>query len=332
MKAATFSVVLVFAAAGTGCTNVERSRNLADPAVPGRVLAVQVCSACHGVDGNSVSPNFPRLAAQQPGYIVSQLTNFRTHQRSDPSGFRYMWGISRYLTDDQIAGLAEYFSKQKALPNAAGDATLDFVIYPGEVLAWRLEILDSTNAPVCELGNRGAPPEHVNWRGDRKDGGHIQGGAVYRYRLQVDYGDGTSFQSSRRRFGVEGQARVATLRVSDAFLGGSSALGLRGKQALSAIAIDLRSAGAGTIVVRGHADSIGSAPENPKLSRARAEAATNFLVQHEHMPRSRFMVEALSDARPGTSDSSPEGRESDRRIEFDESFFCEPLTGRIRNS
>lgn len=124
MKAATFTVVLVFAAVGTGCTNVERSRNLADPAVPGRVLAVQVCSACHGVDGNSISPNFPRLAAQQPGYIVSQLTNFRTHQRSDPPGFRYMWGISRYLTDDQIAGLAEYFSKQKALPNAVGDATL----------------------------------------------------------------------------------------------------------------------------------------------------------------------------------------------------------------
>ena len=124
MKATAISIVLLVATVGAGCSNIERSRNLADPAVPGRVLAVQVCSACHGVDGNSISPNFPRIAAQQPSYIVKQLKDFRSHQRSDPPGPWYMWGISRYLTDEQIAGLAEYFSKQLALPNAVGDATL----------------------------------------------------------------------------------------------------------------------------------------------------------------------------------------------------------------
>ena len=124
MKAAAISFILIVSAVGAGCSNIERSRNLADPAVAGRVLAVQVCSACHGVDGNSVSPTFPRLAAQRPEYIVSQLTTFRAQQRSDPPGPRYMWGISRFLTDEQIAGLAEYFSKQTALPNAAGDAKL----------------------------------------------------------------------------------------------------------------------------------------------------------------------------------------------------------------
>lgn len=35
-----------------------------------------------------------------------------------------MWGISRYLTDAQIEGIADYFSKQKPLPNAVGDAKL----------------------------------------------------------------------------------------------------------------------------------------------------------------------------------------------------------------
>lgn len=124
MKASTFCVLLFSAALGTGCANVERSRNLADPAVPGRVLAVQVCSACHGVDGNSVSPNFPRLAGQQADYLVKQLKDFRSRQRSDPPGPWFMWGISRNLTDDQIAGIAEYFSKQVPSPNAAGDATL----------------------------------------------------------------------------------------------------------------------------------------------------------------------------------------------------------------
>jgi cytochrome c553 len=94
------------------CSNLERSRNLSNPAVSARTLAEQVCSNCHGTDGNSVSPAFPRLAGQQAAYLVSQLTNFRGHQRSDPAGSEYMWGLSRFLTDDQISGLAEYYSKQ----------------------------------------------------------------------------------------------------------------------------------------------------------------------------------------------------------------------------
>lgn len=102
-----------------GCTNVERSRDLGNPNVVPAVTAMQVCSNCHGLDGNSVSPNFPRLAGQQSAYLVVQLTNFRSHQRSDPEGFEYMWGISRKLTDDQIKGLADYFSKQIPQPNAA---------------------------------------------------------------------------------------------------------------------------------------------------------------------------------------------------------------------
>ena len=107
-----------------GCANVERSRDLNNPNVAPEVTAVQVCSICHGLDGNSVSPNFPRLAAQQPAYVVGQLENFRGHKRSDPAGFEYMWGLSHNLTDDQIKGLAEYFSKQTPQLNAGVDAEL----------------------------------------------------------------------------------------------------------------------------------------------------------------------------------------------------------------
>jgi cytochrome c553 len=76
------------------------------------VLALQVCSNCHGVDGNSVSPNFPNLAAQTEDYISEQLTSFRKHSRFDPAGFEYMWGLSRHLTDQQIKYNAAYFASQ----------------------------------------------------------------------------------------------------------------------------------------------------------------------------------------------------------------------------
>ena len=107
-----------------GCSNLERSREMSNPVTPAKTLALQVCSNCHGVTGVSVSPNFPNLAGQQPDYIVAQLTSFRGHSRSDPAGFEYMWGLSRGLTDEQIKGLAEYFSQQAPKPGPAGDAKI----------------------------------------------------------------------------------------------------------------------------------------------------------------------------------------------------------------
>jgi cytochrome c553 len=115
------TVVVVVAA----CAAPERSRNMADPQTLAQTLAEQVCSNCHGLDGNSISPNFPRLAAQQPNYLKAQLAGFRSHNRSDPAGFEYMWGLSRSLTERQIEGLADYFSRQTAAKRRAVDpATL----------------------------------------------------------------------------------------------------------------------------------------------------------------------------------------------------------------
>lgn len=51
-------------ALAAGCSTIERSRDIGNPAVSGATLAAQVCSNCHGVDGNATSPNFPRLAGQ----------------------------------------------------------------------------------------------------------------------------------------------------------------------------------------------------------------------------------------------------------------------------
>ena len=126
MRATAISALLLVATVGAGCTNIERSRNLADPAVPGRVLALQVCSNCHGADGNSVSPNFPRLAGQTEPYLIEQLTSFRSRGRSDPAGFVYMWGLSKNLTDEQIKGLAGYFAAQTpaAILYRSGNASL----------------------------------------------------------------------------------------------------------------------------------------------------------------------------------------------------------------
>jgi len=123
MKTVSIILALILAAFGAGCsTTADRSRNLADPSVSGKTLALQVCSNCHGVDGNSVNPNFPKLSGQQKEYFVAQMKEFKGHNRLDPAGFEYMWGLSRSLTDRQIDELAAYFSQRKNLADQPGDA------------------------------------------------------------------------------------------------------------------------------------------------------------------------------------------------------------------
>jgi cytochrome c553 len=111
--------ILILALACVSCAAPERTRNLNDARVAAPVMAAQVCSNCHGIDGNSTSPNFPRLSGQTEPYLVEQLKAFRAHGRLDPAGFEYMWGLSRHLTDAQVEGLAAHFSRQAPTPNPA---------------------------------------------------------------------------------------------------------------------------------------------------------------------------------------------------------------------
>lgn len=119
MKYSSILLAIAVVTLGAGCAGIDRSRDLANPKVSAETLAQQVCSLCHGVTGQSVSPNFPNLAAQQPAYFMAQMKEFRGHNRLDPAGFEYMWGLSRSLTDAQIKGLADYFSKQPAAVSPA---------------------------------------------------------------------------------------------------------------------------------------------------------------------------------------------------------------------
>jgi cytochrome c553 len=107
-----------------GCAGTSRSRSLEDPSVPGRALAEQVCSNCHGQRGLAQSENFPNLAAQQAVYVEGQLRSLRDQHRHDPAGYVYMWGIARNLTDAQITQLAAYYAAQPA-PAAAPPARAD---------------------------------------------------------------------------------------------------------------------------------------------------------------------------------------------------------------
>src|ERR1700676_5193166 len=85
---------------------------------------VETCGTCHGVNGRSVSPTFPNLAAQQAPYIEAQLKAFKDQSRADPDAQAYMWGMASQLSDTTITALAGYFAAQPAAPGRGGNSTL----------------------------------------------------------------------------------------------------------------------------------------------------------------------------------------------------------------
>lgn len=152
---AYFCLNLIMVTMIAGCSLPERSRSLGDSTVAAKTLALQVCSNCHGVQGISTSPNFPNLAGQSEPYLIAQLKSFKSHGRSDPAGFEYMWGISARLTDEQITGLASYFSSQKPASGKSGDPLL---LKAGQVIFENG--IAASNTPACS-GCHGAKGEGI---------------------------------------------------------------------------------------------------------------------------------------------------------------------------
>jgi len=67
-----------------------------------------VCTACHGVNGNSVNPEWPNLAGQNAAYIREQLASFKSKTRNNP----IMQPIVDALSEQDMADVAAFFSQQ----------------------------------------------------------------------------------------------------------------------------------------------------------------------------------------------------------------------------
>ena len=94
----------------------------ADHSQPGDIAQIEhMCSSCHGVNGYSTSPTFPRLAGQQPDYLVNELKSFRDHSRAERDAHTYMWGMALRLDDQSIVLLAAFYARQPPMAGAGGD-------------------------------------------------------------------------------------------------------------------------------------------------------------------------------------------------------------------
>lgn len=78
------------------------------------------CFLCHGLQGESASPVFPRLAGQHSEYIAKQLAEFKSGKRKSDT----MKPQSEELTPEEMKALGLYFEGKKVGGRPVKDAEL----------------------------------------------------------------------------------------------------------------------------------------------------------------------------------------------------------------
>ena len=74
-------------------------------------MKTKACVQCHGPDGNSPSPEFPRIAGQHQDYLAKALRDYKSGVRKNA----IMAPMVANLTARDIEEIAQYYSKQKGL-------------------------------------------------------------------------------------------------------------------------------------------------------------------------------------------------------------------------
>ena len=76
------------------------------------------CAACHGLDGNSADPQYPKLAGQHENYIARQLSLYKSGERNNA----IMLGFASTLSAQDMRDIGAYFASQKVVPGIADES------------------------------------------------------------------------------------------------------------------------------------------------------------------------------------------------------------------
>jgi cytochrome c553 len=109
-----FAAVVVAASLLPSTTRASPDDERAKEIVQGK------CFICHGADGESSSPVFPRLAGQHAHYVARQLADYKTGRRKSDT----MRPMVDDLTPADFAALGRYFESRTPHAHAPDDAEL----------------------------------------------------------------------------------------------------------------------------------------------------------------------------------------------------------------
>lgn len=93
-----------------------------------------MCAACHGADGNSLVPMYPKLAGQSASYLVKQLVEFKQGMTSGGKSGRVdpvMGGMAMALSEQDMADVAAFYASQEITAGTGNADALGKKLYLG---------------------------------------------------------------------------------------------------------------------------------------------------------------------------------------------------------
>jgi cytochrome c553 len=155
-------VIATATPAASRFTDLRRIEPIHGDAAAGAQKAA-VCLACHGANGVSVAPTFPRLAGQRADYLYHRLVSFKHADSKDPYYSKSpMTAIAATLSDEDARNLATYFSAQ--VPQVADVPTAPASAQRGAALFYGGD--PSHGVPPCQ-GCHGAAASGVTSRANQ---------------------------------------------------------------------------------------------------------------------------------------------------------------------
>lgn len=132
--------------------------------VKGAATFAGVCISCHGADGNSGTPAYPKLAQQHPQYLVKQLQEFKSGKRKNA----IMQGFASALSDEDMKNVAYFAGSKKAAPGFSKEkelVTLGERIYRGGIADRQVPACAGCHSPT----GAGIPAQYPRLSGQHAD-------------------------------------------------------------------------------------------------------------------------------------------------------------------
>jgi cytochrome c553 len=165
---AQFLIAASLAAVSLSSFSAEAKLDAAKVAKPdlvkGEASYTAVCAACHGADGNSGSPAYPKLAHQHPEYLVKQLQEFKSGKRANA----IMSGFAGALADSDMKNISYWLTSQKPKAGFAKDkelVSLGEKIYRGGIADRQVPACAGCHSP----NGAGIPSQYPRLSGQHSD-------------------------------------------------------------------------------------------------------------------------------------------------------------------
>jgi cytochrome c553 len=104
----SYRVAAAIVCAGLAFTHIATAQDPVKGSAEAGADKAGVCTACHGVNGNSVNPEWPSLAGQNAAYLSEQLALFKARKRIN----EIMYPVVAPMSEQDMADVSAYFAAQ----------------------------------------------------------------------------------------------------------------------------------------------------------------------------------------------------------------------------